>query len=114
MINGPKCLNIPTLLSFGTNGAPGTHEYWLAEHQALARRAPASDIGLDAKRYDDPKLAWAQRAFVQPQVMIEDRYLYDPATGRYTVDRLLADFRQALCGVDAVMIWPTLSEYRHR
>jgi formylglycine-generating enzyme required for sulfatase activity len=62
---------------------------------------------LDAARYDDPRLKWTQSSFIQPQVMVEDRYLFDPATGRYTVDRLLNDFKKRYGGVDAVLIWPT-------
>lgn len=63
--------------------------------------------GLDGARYDDPRLKWAQSSFIQPQVMVEDRYFYDPAMGRYTVDRLLNDFKKRYGGVDAVLIWPT-------
>ncbi|HEX3996222.1 MAG TPA: SUMF1/EgtB/PvdO family nonheme iron enzyme, partial [Acetobacteraceae bacterium] len=62
---------------------------------------------MDDTRYKDPRLKWAQSAFMQPQVMVEDRYLYDPAAGRYTVDRLLDDYKKRFGGVDAVLIWPT-------
>ena len=106
MINGPKCLEYPDLSILWTECGPGTYEYWLGDIQRW-RDERRIRIGLDAKRYEDPKLAWTQRSFVQPQVMIEDRYLYDPATGRYTVDRLLADFDKRYGGVDAVLIWPT-------
>ncbi len=39
--------------------------------------------------------------------MVEDRYLYDPVTGRYTVDRYLDDLKTRFGGIDAVLIWPT-------
>lgn len=28
---------------------------------------------------------WAQSSFIQPQMMVEDRYFYDPIANRYTV-----------------------------
>jgi iron(II)-dependent oxidoreductase len=32
-----------------------------------------------------------QSAFIQPQMMVHDRYFYDPAAHKYTVDRYLDD-----------------------
>jgi gamma-glutamyl hercynylcysteine S-oxide synthase len=40
-------------------------------------------------------------------MMIEDRYFYDPISGRYTVDRYLNDLEKRYGGIDAVLIWPT-------
>ena len=37
--------------------------------------------------------------------MVEDRYFYDPETGRYTVDRYLDDLEARLGGIDSVLIW---------
>src|SRR5882672_6274660 len=42
-------------------------------------------------QYRRPELAGARRNFVSPQVMVEERYLYDPETASYTVDRYLND-----------------------
>ena len=53
-----------------------------------------------------PRLAWAQRSFIQPQVMVEERYLYDPVAGKYTVDRYLDDLETRYGGIDSVLIWP--------
>jgi formylglycine-generating enzyme required for sulfatase activity len=44
---------------------------------------------------------------MQPQMMIEDRYFYDPAAGRYTVDRYLDDLDRRYGGIDAVLVWHT-------
>jgi formylglycine-generating enzyme required for sulfatase activity len=44
---------------------------------------------------------------MQPQMMIEDRYFYDPKTSRYTVGRYLDDLEKRYGGIDAVLIWPT-------
>ena len=107
MINGPDCLaDYPGLAFLAKGCGVAAHDAWLADLRAwrAERRIRA---GFDASRYDDPRLKWTQSAFIQPQVMVEDRYLYDPAAGRYTVDRLLSDFKKRYGGVDAVLIWPT-------
>lgn len=70
---------------------------WRTEH--LIR------IGFDDAVYRRPELAWAQRNFVHVQMMAEDRYLYDPETGRYTVDRYLDDLEARYGGVDSVLLW---------
>src|SRR6266536_1462450 len=46
-------------------------------------------IGYDASEYERPELKWTQSSFVQPQMMVEDRFFYDPVAGKYTVDRYL-------------------------
>ncbi len=64
-------------------------------------------IGYDGKEYERPELKWTQSSFMQPQMMIEDRYFYDPGTGKYTVDRYLDDLKKRFGGIDSVLIWPT-------
>ena len=54
-------------------------------HEHLVR------LGYDDALYRDPRLQWAQRNFVHALAMVEDRYLYDPVAGRYTVPRYLED-----------------------
>ena len=44
---------------------------------------------------------------MQPQMMVQDRYFYDPVAGKYTVDRYLDDLEKRYGGIDAVLIWPT-------
>ena len=70
---------------------------WREEH--LVR------IGYDDAAYRRPELAWAQRNFVHVQTMVEDRYLFDPARGVYTVDRYLDDLERRYGGVDSVLLW---------
>ena len=65
-----------------------------------------AEIHYDGAQYDRPELAWAQRSFIQPQVMVEERYLYDPVAGKYTVDRYLDDLEARYGGIDSVLIWP--------
>jgi iron(II)-dependent oxidoreductase len=64
-------------------------------------------IGYDGSQYDRPELKWTQSSYMQPQLMIQDRYFFDPASGRYTVDRYLDDLDKRFGGIDAVLIWPT-------
>ncbi len=82
------------------------HEAWLTDvrHWRDERRIR---IGYDGRRYDQPALKWAQSSFIQPQMMVQDRYFYDPAAGKYTVDRYLDDLEVRYGGIDAVLIWPT-------
>jgi iron(II)-dependent oxidoreductase len=82
------------------------HDDWLADirHWRSERRIR---IGYDDSRYDLRALKWAQSSFFQPQMMVEDRYFYDPIAHRYTVDRYLDDLEKRYGGIDAVLIWPT-------
>lgn len=71
------------------------------------RREHLVRMGYDASQYDRPELRWTQSSFVQPQMMIHDRYFYDAAARRYTVDRFLADLKARYGGIDSVLLWPT-------
>ena len=73
--------------------------HWRAERQIR--------VGYNSQRYQLPAFAWAQSAFIQPQMMVHDRYFYDPVAEKYTVDRYLDDLDQRFGGIDAVLIWPT-------
>ncbi len=64
-------------------------------------------IGYDDAEYRRPELQWVQKSFVQPQAMMEDRYLYDPEHHRYTVDRYLDDLEKRYGGIDSVLLWHT-------
>ncbi len=112
MINPPPCLTLRSAweamyLSEGPQECPeNMHELWLKDirHWRDERRIR---IGYDGSRYALPALQWTQSSFIQPQAMVQDRYLYDPASGKYTVDRYVADVEKRYGGVDAVLIWPT-------
>jgi gamma-glutamyl hercynylcysteine S-oxide synthase len=85
---------------------PGAHDYWLKDlqHWRSERRIR---VAFDPSRYESPALEWAQSSFIQPQMMVQDRYFYDPSAGRYTVDRYLDDLEQRYGGIDAVLVWAT-------
>src|SRR5438876_2581898 len=79
---------------------------WLADLQHY-RRERLIRAGYRSEQYDRAELKWTQKAFIQPQMMIEDRYFYDPAAGKYTVDRYLDDLEKRYGGIDSVLAWHT-------
>src|ERR1700730_1292356 len=106
-IPGPGCLNMRGAWEGGTKPCSSEeHESWLADvrHWRDERRIR---VGYDGSRYDLPALKWTQSSFIQPQMMVEDRFFYDPVANRYTVDRYLDDLEKRYGGIDAVLIWPT-------
>ncbi|MDB6116115.1 MAG: sulfatase-modifying factor protein, partial [Lacunisphaera sp.] len=62
-------------------------------------------MGYSGANYERPEFQWAQRNFVHAQLMVEDRYFYDPVAEKYTVDRYLDDLTARFGGVDSVLIW---------
>lgn len=62
-------------------------------------------MGYDGVNYERPEFKWSQRNFVHAQMMVEDRYFYDPAAGKYTVDRYLDDLERRFGGIDSVLLW---------
>ena len=85
---------------------PFMHERWLADSST---GAPSAAFALPTipSRYDLPALQWTQSSFIQPQMMVQDRYFYDPVAGKYTVDRYLDDLDKRYGGIDAVLVWST-------
>jgi len=83
----------------------GSRAAWLVALRAW-RAEQLQRLRYDDAQYRRPELAWTQRNFVQPQAMVEDRYFYDPLSGRYTVDRYLDDLVLRYGGIDSVLLWP--------
>ena len=103
----PECLAMRGLWEGGSKQcAQDEHQSWLTDitHWRDERRIR---IGYDGSRYNLPALQWTQSSFIQPQMMVHDRYFYDPVSGRYTVDRYLDDLEKRYGGIDSVLIWPT-------
>ncbi len=82
------------------------HAAWLKDIQHW-RNERRIRIAYNGSRYDIPELKWTQSSFFQPQMIVEDRFFYDPVAHRYTVDRYLDDLERRYGGIDAVLIWPT-------
>ncbi|MGW3955610.1 SUMF1/EgtB/PvdO family nonheme iron enzyme [Streptomyces sp. NPDC004752] len=85
---------------------PADTEAWLKAMKDW-RAAEHKRFNYDPRNYERAELTWAQRNPIQPQVMVEDRYLYDPHRQRYTVDRYLDDVTSRYGGIDSVLLWPT-------
>jgi gamma-glutamyl hercynylcysteine S-oxide synthase len=107
LIPAPDCLSLKAAWQGGSSPCTAaTHQAWLKDvaHWRFERKIR---IGFNGQRYDMPALQWTQSSFIQPQMMVEDRYFYDPIAGKYTVDRYVDDLKKRYGGIDAVLIWPT-------
>ncbi|WP_326538395.1 SUMF1/EgtB/PvdO family nonheme iron enzyme [Pseudorhodoferax sp.] len=81
-----------------------TADDWLRDLRDW-RREHLVRIGWDDRNYRRPELQWAQRNFVHAQMMVEDRFFFDPVQAAYTVDRYLDDLERRFGGLDSVLIW---------
>ena len=79
---------------------------WIADirHFRMERLIRA---GYDGSEYSRPELNWTQISFIQPQMMMQDRFFYDAVAHHYTVERYLDDLKKRYGGIDAVLIWHT-------
>ena len=106
-IPAPECLNLQFASRLAQPAClPNMHELWLKDIQHW-RAERLIRIAYDGSRYDLPALKWTQSSFMQPQMMVHDRYFYDPVAGKYTVDRYLDDLNARYGGIDAVLVWST-------
>ncbi|HEX7359730.1 MAG TPA: SUMF1/EgtB/PvdO family nonheme iron enzyme [Bryobacteraceae bacterium] len=107
LIPGPACLAFQGLwVGEDTACDPAAYAAWLKDvrHWRFERRIRT---GYNGWRYGEPALRWTESSFIQPQMMVEDRYFYDPVAGKYTVNRYLNDLKKRYGGIDAVLIWAT-------
>jgi formylglycine-generating enzyme required for sulfatase activity len=106
-IPSPACLTLRMPWEGGDSPCgEKTHQEWL---KAVTdwRIERHIRVGYDPSRYEMPALQWTQSSFIQPQMMVHDRYFYDPIAGKYTVDRYLDALEKRYGGIDAVLIWAT-------
>jgi iron(II)-dependent oxidoreductase len=85
---------------------PSDRDRWL-DTLKLWRINERKKLNYDDKEYRRPEFNWVKTSFIYAQVMAHERYLYDPVTNKYTVDRYLNDLKNRYGGLDAVLIWPT-------
>ena len=80
-----------------------TFDAWWSSFQATRDEIRASlDLSI---YYDVPEVAWARTSFIQPQLMIHDKFLYDRELGQWTVGKYLEDVRSRYGGIDSVLLW---------
>ena len=89
----------------GPDGSAAGFDAWLSD-LLIWRAEHLTRMGYNDAEYRRPEFQWTQRDFVQPQMMCEERYFYDPVQRRYTVDRYLDDLDKRYGGIDSVLIWP--------
>ncbi len=105
-IPGPDCLTpVKPAAEQPRRCSPEDYKAWLEDvtHWRMEARIRA---GYSSTEYDRPELKWTQSSFIQPQMMVEDRYFYDAETGHYTVDKYLNDLQTRYGGIDSVLLWP--------
>ncbi len=106
-IPGPSCYYTP---AWNTGRArlcnPAEMLAW-REEISRWRDEERRRMGFDDAAYRLDALKWAQSSFIQPQMMVHDRYFYDVVSGRYTVDRYLDDVDKRYGGIDSVLVWHT-------
>src|SRR5258707_14721257 len=79
---------------------------WIADMKRW-RMEYLKRIGYSGSEYERPELKWTQSSFMQPQMMVEDRYFFDPESGKYTVNRYLDDLEKRNGGIKGVLGWHT-------
>ncbi len=107
-IPGPKCSSLPEEDSPNKPKicSPAEINAWLEDIRHW-RIEHYIRMGYESAEYDRADLKWTQSSFIQPQMMVHDRYFYDPEMRQYTVDRYLDDLTSRYGGIDSVLIWHT-------
>ena len=104
LIPGPECLDSEVLMVGHNPCTPAQLKQWRADIFNW-RDESRVRVGYNDAQYRRPELKWSQSSYMQPQVMMEERYLFDLATGKYTVDRYLDDLDKRMGGIDSVLLW---------
>lgn len=94
----------PELLA-GPTG-PADFTTWLAGMKQW-RLEQKELINYSEAEYNRPEFAWISKNVIHTQMMIEDRYFFDPVSGKYTVDNYLDDLIKRYGGIQSVLIWPS-------
>ena len=77
----PACMNLHNAWEGNQGGCPPfVHVNWLSDlqHWRTERRFGSPTIHRVTSM---PALRWTQSSFIQPQMMVQDRYFYDPVAG---------------------------------
>lgn len=77
---------------------------WLQGLQSWAKETRTSSNYSGEPIYSEPRLSWTRSSYIQPQIHVYDRFLFE---GKWTVDRYLDDLEARFGGIDSVLLWPT-------
>jgi len=94
----------PKEVFFSGPDVPSQAADWLEGLKAW-RAERRTRLRYNGSEYERPELEWTQHIFLQVQVLIWDRSLYDPEKSVYTVDRFLNETERRVGKIDAVLIW---------
>ena len=78
------------------NKSPEEFVRWWDDFQSWIQNASK---GLDLSIYENERISWARTSFVQPQLMLHDRFLYDRDLDQWTVEKYLQDVRERYGGI---------------
>jgi formylglycine-generating enzyme required for sulfatase activity len=93
-------------LAVGAASDPAAdHDAWLRDLKVW-RAERKTRMGYDDGEYRRPEFQWIMRNFISPQVMVEERTLFDVTQNRWTVDKYLDDLEARYGGIDSVLLWP--------
>ena len=82
LLTSPPCLSLRMPWEGGNVPCTAfTHQEWLTDLRHW-RAERLIRVGYDPARYSLPALQWTQSSFIQPQMMVHDRYFYDPVQGQ--------------------------------
>lgn len=96
--------------SAGSNGqqywgpddqSPGAFSSWYSDYLSWVDETSSS---LDLSNYELLYTIPFRTSFIQPQVMMHDRFLFDRSTNTYTADKFLDDLNSRYSGVDSLLI----------
>ncbi|OWZ20347.1 hypothetical protein PHMEG_0005242 [Phytophthora megakarya] len=71
--------------------------------ELVANRYDAKD---SCNIYNIQEAQWTQQNFVQTFLMMNDRFIYDRDTQKYTVDKYVNEMQKRIGVVDSVLLWP--------
>ncbi|MEC5143902.1 SUMF1/EgtB/PvdO family nonheme iron enzyme [Chitinophaga sp. 212800010-3] len=84
----------------------GQRAQWLDSLQQW-RTHEKNRLQYNGNEYTRKELSSNGAVAMYAQIMAHDRFLYDPVSRKYTVDRFLNDLERRYGGLDAVLVWPT-------
>jgi formylglycine-generating enzyme required for sulfatase activity len=87
--------------------APSDPSQWGPWREALvvARQRLRQRLGDLEESYHRREFAWVPSCYSCCFAMMYDQRLYDPVSGRYTIERFLEDETKAFGGYDAIVLW---------
>lgn len=83
--------------------SPAAQPAWLA-NLTQYRATTIAQIGFDPSLYNKYNV-WKTSMIVAPQSHLYDRFLFDSASGLWTVDKFLDDLNNRYGGIDGVLLW---------